>query len=79
MQGKEKSLRRIRFERYATKRVQAVIDNLNRLENCSNKNNYEYYSSDIRKIFKIINGRTSEVEKEFEKQLNKGNKYTFTL
>jgi len=75
----EKSTRRIRFERYATKRVQAILDNLDRLENCSNKNNYEYSESDIKKIFKTIRDKTDDVLKEFDKQLNKGKKNKFTL
>ena len=75
----EKSTRRIRFERYATKRVQTILDNLDRLENCSNKNNYEYSESDIKKIFRTIRDKTDEVLKEFDKQLNKGKKNKFTL
>ena len=75
----QKSTRRERFERYATRRVQTILDNLDRLENCSNRNNYEYYESDTKKIFRIINDKIKDVENEFNKQLNKGKKSTFSL
>lgn len=76
---KEKSTRRERFERYATKRVQVVLDNLDRLENCSNRNNYEYIDTDVKKIFKTIRDKINDVENEFVKQLNKGKKSIFSL
>jgi len=79
MSENEKSTRRIRFERYATKRVQAILDNLDRLENCSNKNNYEYNENDTRKIFKVIREKVEDVSKEFEKQMNKGKRNKFFL
>jgi hypothetical protein len=75
----EKSTRRIRFERYATSRVQAILSNLDRLENCSNKNNYEYFDSDIKKIFRTIREKVDDVNKEFDKQLSKGKKSKFEL
>jgi hypothetical protein len=75
----EKSTRRQRFERYAVKRVQAILENMDRLENCSNRNNYEYDESDVRKIFKAIRDKTNDIENEFNKALNKGKKSIFTL
>ena len=44
----EKSLRRKRFENVAGKRVQAIIEKITILGNCSNNNNYDYNEQDIK-------------------------------
>ena len=44
------SPRRLRFEKVAANRVASILKGLESLEKCSNKNNYEYNSSDIRKM-----------------------------
>lgn len=50
----EKSVKRIRFEKVASNRVQRIIDTLDLLANCSNKGNYEYDEKDIEQMFSEI-------------------------
>ena len=50
----EKSVKRIRFEKVASNRVQRIIDTLDLLANCSNKGNYEYDEKDIEQMFNEI-------------------------
>lgn len=71
------SLRRERFEKVASNRVQKIIDYLNLLGNCSNKNNYEYTERDVELMFKEINRRLKEAKILFDKELNKTSKGGF--
>ena len=50
----EKSLKRQRFEKVASNRVQKILDFLNLLQNCSNRNNYEYTEDDVEHMFSEI-------------------------
>ena len=43
--------KRQRFEKVAGKRVQKIIDFLTLLQNCSNRNNYEYTETDVEHKF----------------------------
>ena len=47
----EKTLKRQRFEKVASNRVQKILDFLNLLQNCSNRNNYEYTEEDVEHMF----------------------------
>ncbi len=51
---KEKSVRRVRFEAVAARRVQKILDLLDVLGNCSNSSNYEYSEEDVRKMFSAL-------------------------
>ncbi|MBA3648840.1 MAG: hypothetical protein H0W62_09885 [Chitinophagales bacterium] len=73
----DKSERRKRFENVAGKRVQALLDKLDSLSNCSNKNNYEYTDVDVRKMFLAIRERVKIAEASFHDQLNKKSKNIF--
>ena len=73
----EKSAKRIRFEKVAGKRVNRLISILTNLSKFANKNNYEYGDSDIRKMFKVLKDKLSDVEKEFSGELNKDRKDEF--
>lgn len=77
----QNSLRRKRFEVVAARRVQGVLDYLDRLSNCANRANYEYNSEDIRKMFNTIRERVKAIEGTFDKELNKSdkNKFKFQL
>ena len=57
--------RRDRFVRVAERRVNIVLDALDRLSKCSNKSNYEYNEKDIRIIFKAVEGKTREIKSSF--------------
>lgn len=66
------SPRRKRFESVAANRVAKVLKGLESLEKCSNKNNYEYNSSDIKKMERALREKVSDVIKSFTKELDKG-------
>ena len=69
--------RRDRFEKVASKRVQNIIDTLNLLGNCANRNNYEYTEKDVDLMFKEINKSLKEAKLLFDKELSKTNKSGF--
>ena len=71
------SPRRIRFEKVAANRVANILKGLESLSKCSNKNNYEYNSDDIRKMEKALKDKISDVIKSFNKELDKGKNSEF--
>ena len=62
--------KRERFEEIASRRVQKVIDGLESLSKCSNKNNYEFTDSDIKKMMSVIRKKLKYVEDSFGNKLN---------
>ena len=70
--------KRERFESVAANRVQKVLDSINTLEKCSNKNNYEYNEEDVNKMIGTIRSKVKELEETFRKDFNnKKNKFRF--
>lgn len=69
--------KRDRFEDVASKRVQYIIDKLELLGNCSNRNNYEYSEEDVRKMFSVIREQLRKTEVRFTDELNKKSRKTF--
>ena len=61
-----KSEKRERFERLVPKRTNKIIERLDILENCANRNMYEYEKEDVKKIFKAIRNKMKKVESSFE-------------
>ena len=74
-----KSQKRLRFEKIASNRVQRILDTLNSLSNCSNKNNYEYTKEDTDIMFKSLKEKLRETELIFQSKVNKSelNKFKF--
>ena len=66
------SPRRLRFENVAANRVANILKGLESLSKCSNKNNYEYSQTDIRKMEKALKDKVNETIKSFMKELEKG-------
>ena len=64
-ESENQSLKRDRFVRIAERRVNQVLEALDRLENCSNVHNYEYQDADVRKIFAELDRRLKEVKQSF--------------
>ncbi len=64
---------RERFVRLASKRVNAVLQRLDILGNCSNSQYYEYTEEDIKEIFRAIESRVREIKGKFD--INKGKKF----
>lgn len=73
----QKSKKRERFERIASSRVNTILDTLDSLSKCSNKNNYEYTEQDVKKMFETIKDRIKTTEKLFHEEANKKEKNEF--
>ena len=69
--------KRQRFEKVAGNRVQVIIDKLELLGNCSNRNNYEYEAADVRKMFSAIKESLNRTEQKFEGEVKKEKKKQF--
>lgn len=67
--------KRERFKRITEARTNKIIDMINLLGNCSNKNNYEYKTEDIKKIFSAIETELKIVKNKFIERSNKKNKF----
>lgn len=70
------NVRRHRFEKIASKRVQKILDDINVLSNCSNRNNYEYSEADVKKMMGAIKAQIRQLEMAFSDQKGNG-KQTF--
>lgn len=57
--------RRERFQRLATARTNAVLDKLDILGNCSNRQAYEYDDSDLDAIFSAILRKVRQTKARF--------------
>jgi CHASE1-domain containing sensor protein len=65
------------FERIATRRVQQVIDRVDLLSNCSNRNYYEYSEEDVNKMFSELNKALRLAKSKFKNELSRKNKNKF--
>ncbi len=70
------SIKRNRFKTVASKRVQKVLDSIDALSKCSNKNNYEYSNEDINRMLKAIKEKVKILELSYTTS-TKLNKETF--
>lgn len=75
----EKTEKRKRFEKVAGNRVQRILDTLQLLKNCSNRNNYEYSKTDVEQMFSEISKTLKDVRSAYIGELNKANKQGFTF
>lgn len=69
--------KRERFENVASNRVQRILDTLQLLQNCANKNNYEYTEKDVDRMFSEISSAVKDTRQVYLKELNKGNRSGF--
>ncbi|MDN5213261.1 hypothetical protein QQ020_14425 [Fulvivirgaceae bacterium BMA12] len=72
-----KSVRRTRFEKVAGNRVSNILKNLDSLEKCSNKNNYEYSQEDVKKMEKALKDKLNNILKSFSNEINRGKDVEF--
>ena len=63
--------KRVRFEKVASTRVQKIINLLDLLGNCSNKNNYDFSEKDVDLMFSEINRALKDTKNRFDFALNK--------
>lgn len=64
--------KRERFKRIAENRTNKIIDMIDLLGNCSNKNNYEYTDEDLRSIFSAIENSLKISKMKFANKQEKG-------
>lgn len=74
-----KTEKRQRFEKVAGNRVQKVLDTLQLLKNCSNRNNYEYSEADVEQMFSEIAKALKESRAVYVNELHKATKQGFTF
>lgn len=67
--------KRDRFKRVAESRTQKILDMMELLGNCSNKNNYDYSEADVKKIVKALEDELSVLKKKFESNIAKNEKF----
>lgn len=65
------SPKRQRFTKVATARVQRIISTLALLQNCSNRNNYEYDEEDVNHMFDEISKALREAKAVYANEMNK--------
>lgn len=58
-------LKRDRFINVAGKRVQKVLDSLDSLSKCANRNNYDFNEDDILKMIKAIKEKVRLLESSY--------------
>lgn len=63
--SKVKESKAERFLRLATKRVSSILKSLRILGNCSKRNNYEYTSEQIDKMFESLQVALNNTEAQF--------------
>lgn len=63
-------LKRERFKRVASRRVENILKSIRSLSNCSNTNNYEYNEEDVSKMMKAIREEVKIMETLYKKNLN---------
>lgn len=78
MSKKNKNIKKERFQSVASRRVQKVLDTLDSLSKCSNKNNYEFEAEEVNKMIKAIREKVKFVELAYSSN-TKLNKETFTF
>lgn len=61
-----------RFKRIAENRTNKIINMIDLLGNCSNKNNYEYTEEDIKNIFNAIESSLNMSKMKFIEKQEKG-------
>lgn len=74
-----KTEKRQRFEKVAGNRVQKVLDTLQLLKNCSNRNNYEYSEADVDQMFSEISKALKDTRSIYVSELNKVSKKGFSF
>ena len=70
------NVKKERFINVAGRRVQKVLDDLESLSKCANKNTYEYSDEDVKKLLKAINEKVLVLKASFSAN-SKTDKQTF--
>ena len=65
------SAKRARFTKVASARVTKIINYLNLLKNCANKNNYEYDKDDVDFMFSELQRALRDAKSTFMNEMDK--------
>lgn len=68
---------KVKFYRVAEKRVQNVIEKIELLEGCSNRNAYQYDQEDVEKMFDAIDQALQRCKTSFISGSSKDSKFKF--
>lgn len=72
--------KRERFKKVASTRVSKILNYLTLLQNCSNRNNYEYDADDVEQMFGEITRALKDTKNVYMNELTKqNNKGGFTF
>jgi hypothetical protein len=71
-----KKVNRERFVRIAENRVNRILDALDSLGNCSNRRNYDYTETDVKKIFTEIEKKVKETRSMFQETAEEKKRFT---
>ena len=78
MTKKNLTVKQERFKNVAARRVQKVLESLDSLSKCANKNNYDYTDADISKMIRAIKEQVRTLELSFsEKYKSKTKTFEF--
>jgi hypothetical protein len=73
-----KSLKKERFKKVASRRVGQVLESLEKLSRCSDRNNYDYTDEEVSKMVKAIKEGIELLERAFSKEAkSKGKSFEF--
>ena len=67
-------LKKERFKRVASRRIDNIIKDIRSLSKCSNLNNYEYSDEEINKMLKAIKDELKIMETLYKKNLTNNEK-----
>ncbi|MCA0398990.1 MAG: hypothetical protein LCH51_16455 [Bacteroidetes bacterium] len=76
MSNNNQTIKRERFKNVAGKRVQKVLDTIDSLSKCANRNNYDYDEEDVVKMMKVLREKVKILEMAFTSN-TKSTKNTF--
>ena len=65
MAKKNQTLKRDRFTNVAGRRVQKVLDSIDSLSKCANRNNYDFTNEDVTKMIKAIKEKVRLLESSY--------------
>jgi len=78
MSRKNSAIKKDRFKNVAAKRVQKVLESLESLSKCANRNNYEYTDEDVSKLLKAIKEQVKMLELSYtEKSISTSKHFSF--
>jgi hypothetical protein len=66
-----------RFQDVASKRVNNILNSLQSLQKCSNKNNYTYTPAQTKKMFKALQDELDKTKRAFSEDKNSKSEFHF--